>query len=133
MERYVNKLCHLHNFRPSYGINNSKNLSHFQAKFSFTKKKKPSHTHMKHNIKNNNIKSIASKVQLTACSTHRLGEEADMGSEDYKEAKAAVPGDHSTSLAAMIDNAAAGSGEGMVVVAPGYEVCGMVEVDHKVE
>uniref|UniRef100_A0A0D3DXW7 Uncharacterized protein n=1 Tax=Brassica oleracea var. oleracea TaxID=109376 RepID=A0A0D3DXW7_BRAOL len=77
---------------------------------------------MKHNIKNNNIKSIASKVQLTACSTHRLGEEAGMGSEDYKEAKAAVPGDHSTSLAAMIDNAAAGSGEGMVVVAPGYEV-----------
>lgn len=81
---------------------------------------------------NNNLKFIASKVQFTACSIHRLGEEAGTGSEQYKEAEAAVPEDHSTGLVATMDKAVAGPGEGMVVVAPGYEACGMVVEDHRV-
>lgn len=87
---------------------------------------------MKHTTENNNIKFIAPKVQFTACSIHRLGEEAGTGFEQYKEAEAAVPEDHSTGLVATTDKAVAGPGEGMVVAAPGYEVCGMVEVDHRV-
>lgn len=58
------------------------------------------------------------------------------GSGRNKEAEAAVPGDHSTSLAA--NKAVAGPEEGMAVepgheaVEPGHEVCGMGEVDRRV-
>lgn len=83
---------------------------------------------------------IGSTVELNACSIHRLGEGAEAeagvgtGSGRYKEAEAAVPGDHSTSLVAMMDKeavAVAGPEEGMVV-APGHEVPGTGEVDHRV-
>lgn len=90
---------------------------------------------------------IGSTVELNACSIHRLGEGAGAeaeagvgtGSGRYKEAEAAVPGDHSTSLVAMMDKeavAVAGPEEGMVVApgheVPGHEVPGTGEVDHRV-
>lgn len=53
-----------------------------------------------------------------------------MGSGRYKEAEAAVPGDHSTSLVAMMDKAVAGAEEG-TVVAPDHEDRGTGEVDRR--
>lgn len=54
------------------------------------------------------------------------------GSGRDKEAEAAVPANHSTSLVAMMDECVAGPEEGMVV-APGHEEYGMGEVDRRVE
>lgn len=54
------------------------------------------------------------------------------GSGRDKEAEAAVPVNHSTSLVAMMDECVAGPEEGMVV-APGHEEYGMGEVDRRVE
>lgn len=55
-----------------------------------------------------------------------------IGSGRYKEAEAAVRGDHSTSLAAAtMDKAVAGPEEG-IVVEPGHGVCGTGEVDRRV-